>query len=243
MESRSVVSAIKKLQSARKPTLVFLHRCRNAPSERIGFLSGSFNPPTIAHLRMGQVAQERLGLDQIVLILSIRNVDKGSFDFPLETRSLMMIAIARSQQNWGAALCSHGLFVDKAIAARSAFPRPAELFFIVGQDTFQRLFEDRFYPPGKKEDFLKNFFQEAQLIVFPRPSPNTAALSTLLDGVGTAPFGDRIFILELEPAFMGISSTLVRHRLKEGLPVNEFVPDPVIPFLTPAKAWRTVLPK
>ncbi len=224
-------NGLEELLRATVPTLLFLHRSDEGPYQRIGILSGSFNPPTVAHLRMAEMSQEKLSLDHILLLLAVRNVDKVRFDFSIKERAQMMTLIARSRSRWSAVLCSHGLFVEKALAVRRFFPEAEDLFFIVGQDTLSRIFDDRFYPPGQKTLFLDRFFDLAHLAVFARPSLCPVPLRLLISAVGAEPYESRIHFLEGDASFAAVSSTMVRARLREDLPIDDLVPEVIADYL------------
>ncbi len=222
------------LERAERPRLAFLHRAlcgvREA-GQRLGVFSGSFNPPTIAHVRMCEIAQTRLELQEVLLLLAIVNVDKRQFDFALEERVAMMRAIAQKRLSWSAALCSHGRFVEKVQAVAEAYPKGTEVWFVVGYDTLVRLFEPRFYPDLPRMEALACFFRLARLAVFPRADHSEATVHNFLQRPEAAPFADRITVLPTEPSLQWVSSTLVRQKWREGEPISELVPPEVAAFL------------
>lgn len=222
------------LAKSDRPKLSFVLKAVRGISrsgQKLGVFSGSFNPPTIAHVRLGEIAQEQLGLHELLLLLAITNVDKTHFDFSLEERIEMMVAVARERINWSAALCSHGRFVEKAEAVAEAFPESTEIWFIVGYDTLIRIFEPRFYPDIPMHHALERFFQLARLAVFPRGGADKKVISEFLGRREVKPFADRIAIMPGDPSLTFVSSTLVREKLKRGEKVDELVPSSVLKFL------------
>ncbi|MCS7187629.1 MAG: hypothetical protein N3B10_06265 [Armatimonadetes bacterium] len=224
------------LTKSPKPKLGFLKRAESGISQggqRLGVFSGSFNPPTIAHVRLCEHAQEHLHLHEVLLLLTIVNVDKEQFDFSLEERVKMMLAVAQERPNWSAALCSHGRFVEKAQAVSNAYPEGTEIWFIVGLDTLVRIFESRFYQDMPMHEALKQFFRLALLAAFPRGDADEKVVKEFVERPEVSPYADRIAILPSEPSITWVSSTLVRKKLMLGEEVSELVPKPVIKFLRP----------
>jgi len=222
------------LANAAEPKLGFIKRAERGVSQsgqRLGVFSGSFNPPTIAHVKLCRHAQKHLQLHEILLLLAIVNVDKTQFDFSLEERAQMMAALTREHESWSAALCSHGRFVEKARAVSSAYPPKTEVWFIVGFDTLVRIFEPRFYPDAPMHEVLKQFFGLAQLAVFPRGNADEETVKEFLRSPEASPFSDRITVLPSEPSLRWVSSTAVRQKLRSGERVDELVPPAVLKFL------------
>ncbi len=228
------------LSQMEKPTLLFLHRALqgiNTSGRCLGVFSGSFNPPTVAHVRMCEHAQRQLGLHEILLLLAIVNVDKTQFDFSLQERVEMMLTVAQERSDWSVALCSHGRFVEKAKAVAEAYPKGIEVWFIVGHDTLVRIFEPRFYSDMPMNQALEHFFGLAHLAVFPRGSADEGAIREFLSRDEVRPFADKIAVLPNEPSLIWVSSTLVRQKLKRGEPVTELVPPSVLKFLRSLSAF------
>lgn len=222
------------LKNSPQPKLGFVKRAEFGivqSGQKLGVFSGSFNPPTIAHLRLCEHAQKHLNLSEVLLLLAIVNVDKTQFDFSLEERVEMMTALAGKHPNWSAALCSHGRFVEKAKAVSSAYPEGTEIWFIVGYDTLVRIFEPRFYHDMPMHDALQQFFELANIAVFPRSDAAEEVVKEFLKRPEVNPFLSRIIVLPSEPSLLWISSTLVREKLKLGEPVDELVPQAILKFL------------
>ncbi len=227
-------SILLELTNSPEPKLWFARRAEFGISQggqKLGVFSGSFNPPTIAHVRLCEHAQKHLQLHEVLLLLAVVNVDKTRFDFSLEERVKMMATVAQERPNWSAALCSHGRFVEKAQAVAKAYPEGTKVWFIVGYDTLVRIFEPRFYPDAPMQEALRRFFELARLAVFPRGNSDERAISEFLKQPEVKLFADQIDILPTEPSLLWISSTLVRQKLRLGEPVNELVPQSVLKFL------------
>lgn len=230
---------LESLTKSDRPKLGFVLRAPNRifqAGQKLGVFSGSFNPPTVAHVRMCEHAQRQLGLHEILLLLAIVNVDKTQFDFSLQERAEMMLAVAQERSDWSVALCSHGRFVEKAKAVVEAYPEGTEVWFIVGHDTLVRIFEPRFYLDMPMHQALEHFFGLARLAVFPRGGADEKAVREFLSRDEVRPFADKIAILPSEPSLLWVSSTLVRQKLKRGETVTELVPPSVLKYLKPPKS-------
>lgn len=228
---------IEMLRGFKEPTLAFLWRGSKGErrkGQRLGVFSGSFNPPTIAHERLCQIAQKTLGLEEVLLLLAIVNVDKPLFGFSLEERIEMMVALAKSHEGWSAAVCNHGRFVEKAQAILKVYPRGTKLWFLVGYDTLVRVFESRFYPDRPMEEALRELFSVASFAVASRGEAGEEVVRAFLCCPEVQPFAPQIFPLPVDPSIRWISSTQVRKRLGEGKPVGAFVPPSVLPLLKPS---------
>ncbi len=229
-----MVQWLDELAKALKPTLRFWHRAPQgiaAPGQRLGVFSGSFNPPTIAHVRLCEHAERHLRLDEILWLLTVVNVDKPLFGFPLTERLAMMTAVAQERLNWSVAACSHGRFFEKAQAVADAYPTGTQIWFLVGYDTLLRIFEPRFYPDLPMAEALRRFFALTRLAVMPRGDADETATQQFLQRPEVRPFADRIVVLPLDPSIRWVSSTLVRHRLEQSEPVDDLVPSAVAKFL------------
>lgn len=231
MELQSILAD---LTNSPEPEIRFLKRAESGISgagQRLGVFSGSFNPPTVAHVWLCEQAQKQLQLREVLLLLTIVNVDKTQFDFSLEERVEMMTAVVKEHSSWSAALCSHGRFVEKAQAVTKAYPAGTEVWFIVGYDTLVRIFEPRFYPDIPMDEALQRFFKIARLAVFPRGNFDEHAVSEFLQRPEVKPFADRIDILPTYPSLLWVSSTLIRQKMRLGESVDGLVPQSILEFL------------
>ena len=214
----------RQLRDAPEPQIVIVKsaKARSSAPKRLGVLSGSFNPPTNAHVELLRRAQVAYSLDECMFLLAIANVDKPIFGAPLEHRLLMMCILARGHPNWSVALSSHGRFVDKAQAIIHTYPTPFDLFFIVGYDTLVRIFDPKYYTDPNRE--LQMLFEHAQLIVANREPYAVKDIHSFMKHPLCAPFVKRIHILELPECFASMSSTTVREVLKSGGDIVNMVP-------------------
>jgi nicotinamide-nucleotide adenylyltransferase len=150
----------------------------------------SFNPPTVAHLRIAvsALAENPSPSSRLLLLLATQNADKPSKPALFEDRLVMMTLFARDLRS-----CLHSLlgevsardhlppidigvtkkpyFVDKAAAIEEsgAYPRSLEQVHLTGYDTLIRIFDPKYYPPEHTLQPLEPFLSRHRLRVTMRP--------------------------------------------------------------------------
>jgi len=182
---------------------------------RPGILAGAFNPPTIAHLALIDAAQPFV--DQIIAILPREFPHKRYHGATLDERLEMLDRIAAGHPI-DVAVAEHGLFIDIAREARTAFGRPIDIAFLCGSDAAERILTWDYGHPGAIERMLDEF----RLLVADRdtvfqPRPDLAR---------------RIGALSIPAGVGSISSTEVRRRIAAGEPWYELVPPEIHDLVT-----------
>ena len=156
-------------------------------------LDSSFNPPTVAHLRIACSAlSEHTGGSsaRLLLLLATQNADKPSKPASFEDRLVMMNLFA---QDLHAQLRSHQgghggsggnntlsidigvtkkpYFIDKAaaIASSDSYPESLEQVHLTGFDTLIRIFDAKYYPPEHTLRPLQPFLSRHRMRVTLRP--------------------------------------------------------------------------
>lgn len=167
-----------------------------SPAPKILYvLDSSFNPPTLAHLRIASSALlERLEpSSHLLLLLATQNADKPSKPALFEDRLAMMELFAHDLRAHLAAKSSKAAspepssfdrmptigigvtkkpyFVDKALAieASGCYPTPLEQVHLIGYDTLIRIFNAKYYPPAHTLEPLSPLFSRHRLRVTLRP--------------------------------------------------------------------------
>jgi hypothetical protein len=150
----------------------------------VGVYPGSFNPPTIAHLAVAEVALRTHRLDRIDLVVSRRALDKEHVERPhLDDRLAVLRAIADSRPWLGVDVTDHQLLVDIAAGYD---------VLVVGADKYQQLLDVRYYRDETARD--EALARLPPLAVAPRP-PHAAPADRLL---------------AIDPSHHEVSSTRVR---------------------------------
>ena len=213
-----------------QPTVHWVKRAKGSNTlnrKKIGIFSASFNPLTIAHSKMMQVAQQKFRLDEIILLLAKNNVDKSVFGFSLIDRLQMMAAYANPLDDYSVALTSHGRFIDKIKALKHELPVSNEYTFIIGYDTLIRIFDPKYY--DNQQTALAQLFGQCRLIVANRQTFNRDEIADFL--VDWPTFSPLVDIVTLDDFYTEISSTEIRQRLESKHRINHLVPIAIENFL------------
>ncbi|RJE27085.1 Cytidylyltransferase [Aspergillus sclerotialis] len=152
-------------------------------------LDSSFNPPTLAHLRIASSALlEKPGLSsRLLLLLATQNADKPSKPASFEDRLVMMESFAHDllshlqtaspsidQQRLpqiDIGVTKKPYFVDKAaeIESSGVYSSSLEQVHLTGYDTLIRIFNPKYYPPTHTLQPLASFLSKHRLRVTMRP--------------------------------------------------------------------------
>src|SRR3989442_2932776 len=88
---------------------------------RLGVLSGTFNPPTRAHLALAEAALAALELAEVLFVLPEVLPHKDQLEASLEAREeMLLLAIARNPK-FSAEVTSHGQSLDLNLAITPHF--------------------------------------------------------------------------------------------------------------------------
>ncbi|MCJ1388838.1 hypothetical protein MMC18_001688 [Xylographa bjoerkii] len=155
-------------------------------------LDSSFNPPTVAHLRLATSALDstdsQSSSKRLLLLLAIQNADKAPKPASFEHRLVMMTIFAEDllrslpakSIDGGSiavdiAVTKHPYFIDKSRAITSSGiyqPDPSksgevpiEQVHLVGFDTLIRLLNSKYYPPSHTLSPLQGMFEHHRLRV------------------------------------------------------------------------------
>jgi nicotinate-nucleotide adenylyltransferase len=179
-------------------------------SEKIGLFGGSFDPIHHGHLILARDAMESLGLDRVIFIPV--NVSPHKLAHPpvaARLRCEMVAAAIAGESRFSMDACEAeregpSFAVDTVRVMRRRFPQ-AELFYFIGEDNVSSLHTWR------EIDELKKL---ASFVVLARgnlqPVEGFPVISRNID----------------------ISSTDIRNRIAQGLPVRYLLPDAVCAILT-----------
>ena len=191
---------------------------------RLGILGGTFNPPHVGHLICAQEAHEQLQLDQVLFVPTgipphkqRREDDPGA----AHRLALCRAAVAGDDRFAVSELevlrTGPSYTVDTLKELHEQAP-DNELFFIIGGDAAANLPQWR-DPEG--------VLALATLAVARRRGTSAARLEAVLHGL---PGGERSRMLAMPQ--IGISSTLVRSRVRTGKPIRYLVPQGVAELIS-----------
>jgi nicotinate-nucleotide adenylyltransferase len=195
------------------------------PLPRVGVFGGLFNPPHIGHLSLCQEAAWQLGLERVVLVPTGRPAHRSA---PAETPE-MRLRLAQ------AAALGNPLFT----VSRLEIDRIGPSYTV---DTLRELAHR--YPGsslhlliGADQLVALDTWHEAESI--PRLARIAAALRPGVDvSRGTATSLDWV-----EMPQIGVSSSLVRERVRAGRPIRYFVPDAVRELIEAEGLYRDGSPE
>ena len=199
---------------------------------RIGILGGSFNPPHIGHLVVAQEAHHQLGLDRVVLMPTALPPHKALDDDPgaEERFELCRLAVAKDER-----LAVSRMEIDRGgpsytvetlreIHARSPGD---ELVFLLGADIAVGL------PTRWREP--EAVLGLATLAVAERDGTRREEISAAVAGMGGA---ERLVFFDIPR--VDVSSSAIRRRVREGLPIRYLVPDEVARVIGARGYYRSV---
>jgi nicotinate (nicotinamide) nucleotide adenylyltransferase len=187
---------------------------------RLGVLSGTFNPPTRAHVALAEAAVARLALDEVLCVLPEAPPHKAELEASLEERAQMLWVAVQEHAHFSAALVSHGLFLDIHRAVVAHYPAGTQVYFLVGKDAAERILVN--WPYEDPLRALEEMFANFSFAVAGR-----GGAFRLPAGSPAQKFAAQIFALELEPEFQEISATRARDRAARDEPLRGMVPDAV----------------
>ncbi|GIX47638.1 MAG: putative nicotinate-nucleotide adenylyltransferase [Candidatus Tectimicrobiota bacterium] len=197
---------------------------------RLGVLGGAYNPITLAHLAMADTARAAFGLHEVLFLLPQAPPHKPLVGATLEQRLDMMQLAVADRPYAAVGLCSHGLFIEIYEALAEVYRPLPEVFFLTGRDAAERVLT---WPYDDAEAALRQMFTAFQLIVCDR---NGAFV--LPDDPRLAPYRHRIHRCVLPPPYRHISSTAVRERCRQGLPIDDLVPAVVAAYIEQHRLYR-----
>ena len=238
-ENRHLETLVDQLDPNGEPQVRWVYRAAQRIKEggrRLGIFSGSFNPLTVAHIKMIEAAQEQYDLDEILLILARANVDKGVFGLSLADRLLMLKEYTANQETFSVAACSHGKFIEKIEALKPAYPSGTHFSFIVGYDTFIRLFDPKYYTD--LHGALEALFDQCRFIVANRHEYDGDSVRRVMTAPDYRRYAGGIDLIELPDFYAEISSTDIRAQIQAGNSVDHLVPLEVQGFLKAVQAYE-----
>jgi nicotinate-nucleotide adenylyltransferase len=215
--------------------------------ERIGLLGGTFNPVHQGHLKAAAEVLRKTGLSRVLFIPSYIPPHKETEGIASPEHRFAMVELA---------VAGHPRFVASAVEieakdksysivtlekVRAAHP-DAWIFFLLGIDAFLEIEAWRSY---------QEVLGKCHFIVISRPGFRLADARNALDESfagrihalrGSMPAGDallerfRIFIMPIHA--LDVSSTDIRRRIKQGLPIRGLVPEAVEAYIKKHRLYQ-----
>jgi len=197
-------------------------------SPRLGVLGGTFDPPHYGHLALAENARVQLQLERVLF------VPAGS---PPHKPKRPITAVSHRLAMTAAAIADHPAFtlsrldvqrpgphftVDTLVLLRQAEPT-ATIFFLIGGDSLAQL-------PTWRDPI--GIVRQAFLAVMARPGyqPDVTTLERTIPGLR-----DRLVWLDVP--HLAITSTDLRRRIRQGLPVRYLLPPSVEEYIRREKLY------
>jgi nicotinamide-nucleotide adenylyltransferase len=186
----------------------------NLRSRPLVLLPGAFNPPTTAHLALAEASLRAIPDAQLSFTLGTTTINKEQIErATLLDRLLVLDQMARRVGNLGVMLTNRGLYVEQAAAARAAFPQLTDLYFVVGYDKIEQIFDARYY--HDRDAALTALFALAKLLVAPRASHEEADVNRLLNRPENRTFQGAIQLIPFPVEYRDIASSQVRAAFQD----------------------------
>jgi nicotinate-nucleotide adenylyltransferase len=215
-------------------------------SRRIGILGGTFDPIHRGHLDLGAAAHAALKLTTVIVLPAhVPPHRPAPLASPYHRFAMAALAI-NGRRDWevselelndpGRSYSSHTL--QRFLAGGYA---PSELFFILGADAFADIEAWRDYP---------ELLALANFAVVSRPRHSVRDLPARLPRLaerftdGVSPARDRLptSIVLIDALTTDVSSTIIRQRLIDNLPVDELIPPGVQQHIEQHRLYRSPIP-
>ena len=196
----------------------------------IGVLGGTFDPIHIGHLVIAEEARIKLGFHEVLFVPTGQPWFKRDRDITPAVHRLAMVRCAIADNpyfkicNLEVEHTGPSYTVDTLTMLQKQLGSETSLFFILGRDTLSGL-------PLWKEP--EKVVQLCRLVVAPRLGSKDLkhlekAIPGLLDKV-----------IQLDMPLIGISSSGIRQRIAQGLPIRYLVPPEVEKYIAENKIYPT----
>lgn len=191
---------------------------------RLGVFGGTFDPIHNGHLAMAEGLLDAFGLDRVLFVPAGRPWQKEGYS-AAEDRWMMTVLAAATNPRFEASRMEIDrkgptYTVDTMAILRDFYGPDVELFFVAGVDAVLTL--GTWHRAGDLEGL-------AEVIAVPRPGFDAGALRP---GEGWPP----VHLTDLPE--VDVSSTEVRRRVRDGLPVDDLVPPVVAGYIEEHGLYR-----
>jgi len=187
-------------------------------------MGGTFDPVHHGHLLAANEAGHAFGLEEVVFVPAGRPWQKGERQLaPAEDRYLMTVIATASNPRFSVSRIEidrpgETYTIDTVRALLSQYGADAEIFFIIGADALSGLSTWR-----EPEELLR-------LVRFVGLTRGRHQLAENTLGA------DQFLLLEM-PA-LEVSSTVVRERVRAGMPISYLVPEGVVQYIAKRGLYR-----
>ena len=184
--------------------------------EAIGLFGGSFDPVHLGHLLVASAAREELALNRLFFIPAAQSPFKPDRRPTSPSHRLSLLRLALAGQDWceidDQEIQRGGVSytIDSLRHYAARFPH-VRLFYLIGADHVAKL------PLWREAAELARL---AEFVVIPRPGEGQGSALSATSASVPAPFRGR----QLAGFPLGVSSSQIRARIREGRPIEPLVP-------------------
>lgn len=198
---------------------------------RIGILGGTFDPPHIGHLLLGEIARQQLALERILFVPAGQPPHKSNDPV---SEAHHRLAMARLAINDNPDFAVDTIDIDRPAPHYTATLFPllqkkyarAKLWLLIGSDSLRDL------PSWHRPELI---VQQWRLATLPRPGA-TADLAI----VAAAVPGVREVVDWLQGPSVDVSSTVIRNWARQNRSLRYLVPDTVAQYIRTNMLYRTL---
>ena len=206
--------------------------------DRLGVLSGTFNPPTRAHAALAEAALKQLMLDEVVFVLPQTPPHKDRMAASLEDRAAMLRLTVEGKLHFSAAITEHGMFLDIYLALKPEFAQSAKMIFLAGRDAAERILLNWPYPDPEKA--LEEMFAKFEMAVARRTGGDAPGNQFEVPPESpAAQHRSKIHVVELSQAYANMSASEVRKRVARGVEIETFVPAQIAQFIRERRLYAS----
>lgn len=191
---------------------------------KIGILGGSFNPPHLGHLLISMQVKNILGLDEIWLMPCYQHPFHKTLA-PVRHRLAMTKMLANNGikvSEYEVTQNQQSFTVDTLEELTVKFPDHV-FYWITGSDQLESF---------KKYKDWKSLIRKYNLIVFPREPVLPKIEEEVKKNFKLPDIPKNIIVLKSDELILtNISSTCIRHRIKNNEPISYMVPEKVEKYI------------
>ncbi|GAB4458227.1 MAG: nicotinate (nicotinamide) nucleotide adenylyltransferase [Elainellaceae cyanobacterium] len=206
--------------------------------QRLGFFGGTFNPPHCGHLHIAEAALHQANLDRVLWIPAVMPPHRQGQDLAAIAHRLELVKRAIAPYDRFSICCVEpktpgdrsyaidlldqvqALHISNCYATENSYNH---WFWIIGQDAFATL--PRWY---RRQELIPR----CTWLVAPRPPSTTALLlepAAVVQTLQTQGIDIHWQTLDLSP--LNISSSQIRQRVGDRLPIDTLVPNAVREYI------------
>jgi nicotinate-nucleotide adenylyltransferase len=191
---------------------------------RIAILGGSFDPPHLGHLLIARQVQEFLTMDQVWLMPAFHHpFNRNLSDVQTRLTLTKLLETETIKVSDFEIKYNHTSYtIDTLNKLKEHYPKDT-FYWITGSDQLEHF--------QKYKDW-QDIVSKHNLIIFPREWMLSHLEDIVREKLMLKTIPENVIVLQNKDLITtNISSTKIRDRLKEGLPIHYLVPDGVEEFI------------